>query len=231
MVRKYKYYAFVCLILLALFNVIVFVIPNQRKDDFTSSFWIGYCFAILVYILNLVISYLAFKSSSAKKFFYGISLITISFTTLIFSFLISLVWILVPVFPDWLEICACSVILALYIISIIKVIVVKEIVESVDERIETQTEFVKRLILDAERQMAMAKSEAVKRECKKIYEAARYSDPVSNEKLSDIENAITYKINSLYNLIDTDDSAGVSQAATEIINLIKDRNMQCKLYK
>ena len=231
MIRKYKYYTLICLILLVLFNVIVFVIPNQRKDEFTSSFWIGYVFATLIFIINLILSYQAFKGDTAKKLFYGISFISISFTTLIFSFVISTVWILVSVFPDWLEICMCSVILAFYLISIIKVIVVKDIVEGVDERIETQTVFTKRLIMDAERQMTLAKSEAVKSECKKIYEVAKYSDPVSNEKLSGIENAITYKMNSLYNLIDTDDSEGVSQVATEIINLIKDRNMQCKLLK
>ena len=91
--------------------------------------------------------------------------------------------------------------------------------------------FIKSLTVDAESLIARAKSETLKAECKKVYEAVRYSDPMSNGALASIENDITIKFSKLSEAVVSDDSEAVVTLADEIIILLGDRNKKCRLLK
>ena len=62
---------------------------------------------------------------------------------------------------------------------------------------------------------------------KKIYEAIRYSDPMSNDALASGETAITIKFKEFEEAIVTNNYAG--NIANELLILINDRNQKCKL--
>ena len=79
--------------------------------------------------------------------------------------------------------------------------------------------------------MASAKSDAAKAECKKVYEAIRYSDPMSNDALASIEGQISIKFEALSAAVGADDIEKVSELANEVIILIGNRNGKCKLLK
>ncbi len=79
--------------------------------------------------------------------------------------------------------------------------------------------------------LARAKSESVKAECKKAYEAVRYSDPMSNEALSVIEAKITLKMDELSSAVATDDAEKAKEIADELVILVGDRNKKCKVLK
>ena len=53
------------------------------------------------------------------------------------------------------------------------------------------------LTIDADTLMAQAKSDGVKAECRKVYEAIRYSDPMSNDALASVEGKISAKFAEL----------------------------------
>ena len=79
--------------------------------------------------------------------------------------------------------------------------------------------------------MASAKSEAVKAECKKVYEAIRYSDPMSNDALASVEGQITVKFAELSEAVKADNTEKITELANEVIILVGDRNKKCKLLK
>ena len=93
------------------------------------------------------------------------------------------------------------------------------------------TFFIKSLTVDAESLIARAKNETIKAECKKVYEAVRYSDPMSNSALSSIESEITITFAKLSEAVVDDNFETVSEFTSEIIILLGDRNNKCKLLK
>ena len=89
MKKLFKSYLVLWAILLVLFNVIAFVsVGWSGQEKYTASFWIGYIAIMLMFGGQLYCAYLAFKADTAKKLFYNLSLIRISYTGLIASFII-----------------------------------------------------------------------------------------------------------------------------------------------
>ena len=232
MKKGFKTYAIAWAILLALFNVIAFVSPGWTGiEKYTSSFWIGYVFITLCFIGNLICANAAFKADSAQKLFYKIPLITISYAALMVSFVVGGLCMLLPNLPYWVGVIVCAIVLALFAIAIVKASAAAELVECVDEKVKMQTSFIRNMTAEAESLMARAQSPEAKAVCKKVYEALRYSDPMSHPELSVIEAKITVKMDELSDAVAADDVEKMKRIADALIIIISDRNSQCRILK
>ena len=232
MKKVFKFYSVIWAILLALFNVISFVSVGWAGiPKYTPSFWLGYVFITLSFIGQIVCAYFALKDSDIKKTFYNVSLIATSYTGLILSFVFGGLCMILAPLPYWVGIILCAIVLAFNIIAVIKASAVVAIVGGIDEKVKEKTLFIKSLTVDAETLMSRAKSEAVKAECKKVYEAVRYSDPMSNGALVSIESEITIKFSNFSDAVVSDKFNVASECATELVILIDERNKKCKLLK
>lgn len=232
MKKRFGLYIAAWAVLLALFNVIAFIsVGWAGQAKYTASFWIGYIFITVMFIGQLVCSLIAFKADTAKKFFYNISLIRTSYVGLIASFIFGGLCMIISPLPYWVGIILCAIVLVVNVLAVIKATAAISEVERIDEKVKTQTFFIKSLTVDADTLVARAKSEAVKAECKKVYEAIRYSDPMSNDALVSIEGEITAKFAKLTEAVKADDIDAVIASASEVIILIGNRNNKCKLLK
>lgn len=232
MKKRFNLYIIAWAVLLALFNLIAFVsVGWAGQEKYTSSFWIGYVFITVMFIGQLICSYMAFKADSAKKLFYNISLIRTSYIGLIVSFIVGGLCMLISPLPYWVGVIVCAIVLVVNVLSIVKATATIDEIERIESKVKTQTFFIKSLTVDADTLMASAKSEAVKAECRKVYEAVRYSDPISNEALASVESQITVKFAVLSEAVKTDDANKAIEIANEIIILFGDRNKKCKLLK
>ena len=232
MKKAFKSYLSVWAVLLILFNVIAFVsVGWSGQEKYTASFWIGYCFITLAFAGQLVCAFVAFNAENNQKLFYNIPLITLSYTGLIVSFVAGGLCMLISPLPYWVGVIACAIVLAFTAISVINAQLAASSVDTIDTKIKASTSFIKLLTVDAESLVARAKSDAIKAECKKVYEAVRYSDPVSNDALASIESEITIKFAKLSDAVSEDNSKNVSEFANEIIILLGDRNKKCKVIK
>lgn len=63
-----------------------------------------------------------------------------------------------------------------------------------------------------------------------MFEAVRYSDPMSNDALAGVESQITLKFNELSEAV-SGGADNVKNIADELVILIGDRNKKCKLLK
>lgn len=232
MKKVFKFYSVIWAVLLALFNVISFVSVGWAGiSKYTPSFWIGYAFITLSFIGQIVCAYFALKDDDIKKTFYNVSLITASYTGLILSFVFGGLCMIISLLPYWVGILLCAIVLGINVIAIIKASAVVDIVSSIDEKAKESTFFIKSLTVDAESLMSRAKSETIKAECKKVYEAVRYSDPMSNGALVSIESEITIKFSNFSDAVVSDKFNVASECATELVILIDERNKKCKLLK
>ena len=78
MKKNVKYYVLIWLILLAVFNLVVFlvrpIIPGY-VIEYDGRFWIAWAFIIAAFIGNLICAYIAFKAENLQKMFYNFPLI------------------------------------------------------------------------------------------------------------------------------------------------------------
>lgn len=234
MKKNFKFYALIWAILLAVWCAVVFlvrpIIPGY-VINYDARFWISFVFIVASFISNLVCAFFAFKAENLKKMFLNLPLITVSWSALIAMLVAGSALMLIPNCPAWIAAIVCIVVLAFNAIAVIKAVWAADTVNKVDEKVKAQTSYIKNLTVDAESILARAKSEPVKEECKKVYEAVRYSDPMSNEALSVIEAKITVKVDELSSAVVADDAEKAKEIADEIIILVGDRNKKCKALK
>ena len=133
--------------------------------------------------------------------------------------------------PYWVGIILCAIVLAFNIIAVVKATAAIDIVGGIDKKVKEDTFFIKSLTVDAESLISRTKSENIKAECKKVYEAVRYSDPMSSAALTSIESDITIKFSKLFEAVVSEDSEVAVTLADEIIILLGDRNKKCRLLK
>ena len=229
MKKNFKSYAIVWAIGLVIFNLCAFLIPSETR--FTPSFWLGYGFITLAFILHLGTAFFGFKEESKEKFFLNISTITISFTTLICTAIVGAITMAVPGIPEWLGSILCFACFGIGIVATLFAKTAGDIVAKKDEEIKVQTFFVKSLTVDADTLVSQAKTPEIKAELTKVYEAIRYSDPKSCDALSGAESQITLKFNELQGAVAQNDAVAVQTISNELLILIKDRNSKCKLLK
>lgn len=232
MKKTSRIYICVWAVLLALFNVIAFMAGGvNAPGKYTSSFWIGYGLITVMFVGQLICSFIAFKADSAKKMFYNISLIRTSYIGMIISFIAGGLCMLISPLSYWVAVIVCAIVLAANAACVAKSRAAIGEIERIDEKIKTQTFFIKSLTVDAETLMASAKSEGVRAECRKVYETIRYSDPMSSDALTSVESQITLKFAELSEAIKEDDTEKVAALSKDIIVLAGDRNKKCKMFK
>lgn len=233
MKKNFKLYIICWAILLALFNAICFVTPSEMGglSKFGGAFWIGYVFITVAFIGQFVCAYIAFKAENLKKLFYNLPLITLSYTGLVLTIVFCGVVMAIPNLPIWVGAIICFSILGFNVIAVIKARAAADIVSNIDEKMKIKTQFIRAATANAQNIVSIAKGDAVKAECKKVYNAIRYSDPMSSDTLSIIETKIGEKMDELTLAVNENDIEKVKIIAHEIIVFIDDRNQKCKLFK
>lgn len=234
MKNSFKFYIVIWAVLLAAWCAIVFLVRPVIPEyvvNYDARFWVAFAFILVAFFGNLACACYALRADNLQKLFYHMPLITISWSALIAMLVVGSATMLIPGCPAWVAAVACIVILAFNAITLVKATAAANIVGQIDDKVKAKTSFIKNLTVDAESIMARAKSDEVKAECKKVYEAVRYSDPMSNEALSVIETKITVKVDEFSSAVSADDEEKAKEIADEIVFLVNDRNKKCKVIK
>ena len=231
--KNFKLYSILWAFSLAIFNVIVFIVPNEIAgfNKFGGAFWAGYVFITLAFVGQLATAFFALKEENLTKLFYNLSMLSVSRVGLILTLVIGTLCMIIPNLPNWVGIIICFAILGFTAIAVFKANFAADLVAEKDKEIKAQTLFIKSLTADAQSLIAQAKSPEVKAECKMVYEAVRYSDPMSNDALASIEGDITINFSKFTEAVISENSDTVATLADKIIILLGDRNKKCRLLK
>lgn len=233
MKNSFKLYTVCWTVLLALFNIICFISQEKimESSKFGASFWVGYIFITAAFIGQLICSYTVFKTGFSKKTFYNLPIIKTGYIGLVLSVVFGTLTMAIPAIPSWAGAIICLIILCFEVIAVIKVKTASEIVNTIDEKSKAKTQLIKVLTAETAELVSRAKSETAQQACQKVYDAVRYSDPVSSEKLVEIENKLESKIAELSNSLSSSDEEKTKIIAEEAIVILKERNAKCKLNK
>lgn len=226
MKKKFGFFLSIWVLLFALFNVIVFIAPNEMAGmiKFGGAFWTGYIFITVAFIAQLVCSFFAFKAENIKKMFYNIPLLTISYTGLIVMIIAGAACMAIPDLPNWIGIIICALILVFNAVAVMKASAAAEAVIKIDERVKNETEFIKGLIARSNVIMNQHRSE----ETKKVYEALRYSDPIDNTALAECNSKLLAEFNAFADAVNADDPELIKCSSDSLLQVIETRNILCK---
>lgn len=222
-----KYFVIIWAILFAVFNLTTFLIPHT----YNIGFWTLYAFTVLALIVELACGITVFGKGKASDIFLRLPLLKISYAGVIDIVTVSIIFAANSFLPDIFGAVNCFAVIAFTAVAVIKATAAAEIVSEIDEKVKVNTQFIKSLTADAESLVNRAQGDEARTFCKKVYEAARYSDPVSHEALSVIEAKITVKADELSNAVNSNDIEKAKAYADEIVLLLKDRNSKCKALK
>lgn len=103
--KNFKSYALYWGILLVLFNACAFLTRSQWGliEGSEAAFWIGYGFITAAFIGHLIAGYVALRGDNATRTFYNLSLMRISTTGLIVSFIIGILTMVRPYLDSWID--------------------------------------------------------------------------------------------------------------------------------
>lgn len=221
--KKNKAMAYAALgIAFVLFNVIGFVIPTVK----TSTFWVAYVFTVIAFISQIAIWKFAFKDADTlKSKFLGIPLISVGITYLIIQLIAFAIFMALPLTAGWIAIVVCALILGISAICLIGTETGREEINRVEEKVEKKVFYIKSLQVDIEMLANSETNTETKAALTKLAEKIRFSDPMSNEVLAELEAEITAKVKELK----------TAENKAEIIkvldSLITERNKKAKLLK
>ena len=209
-------------IVFALFNVIAFVIPTEK----TATFWTAYSFSVVAFAVQIPLWKIALgKKDTLKSKFLGIPVIHVGITNLIIQLITFAVFMILPTLPVWLAVVVCSIILAISALCAIAGQAGANEINRVEEKIKVKRAFVQFLQTDIE-MLAESETDAeTKSELKKLAEKLRFSDPMSNEMLGELESRITAKVEEMKTAADK------KALIEEITTLLTERNKKCKILK
>lgn len=234
MKKNFKFYIIIWAVLLSIYNLTVFLVKPIVPGyviNYDARFWISWGVIIAAFIGQLICAKIAFDSKNNEKLFLNIPLITQSYTALIVATIVVSILMLIPNCPAWIAAIVCAVVLGCSIISIVKAKAAADIVSDIDDKVKANTLFIKSLTVDAEHLMNTAKTAELKAEAKKVYEAVRYSDPMSNAALVETEMKIEKLFFDFSDAINDGNTESTITLGSEIVSLVDLRNKKCKLLK
>ena len=205
-----------------LFNVIAFAVPTAK----IATFWIAYVFTAVAFALQIAIWKFAFKGADTlKSKFLGIPLISVGITYLIIQIIAFAVFMALPLTASWIAIVVCALILGISAICLIGTETGREEVGRVEEKVEKKVFYIKALQVDIEMLTSAERDADTKMALTKLAEKIRFSDPMSDESLVDLEAEITAKVKELKTAKDK------AEIITVLDSLITERNKKAKLLK
>lgn len=235
MKRKFTFFAIIWAILFVVFNAITFIIPNKIFDVNRfelTTFWIGYALVVVGFAMQLLTAGIFCKGDSADKMFLHMPLLLNGYVALGVTFAVGTTFsVIAPLVPAWIAGIVSVLVTAYFLIAGICAKQVATHVTQVEEKIKVQTQTIRQCTVEAEIIAGSATNSEIKAEAKKVYEAIRYSDPMSTEALASIDQQIVDKLAELKAAVGENNLENTQATANALLLLVKERNLKCKMMK
>ncbi len=233
MKKPFNIYLSLWLILFAVFNAITFFTPDEWNGmyKFGGAFWVGYAFIVIAFIGQLLIAYKALSEERKEKLFLNIPMFKVSYAGLIATIVVGAAVMLIYELPKWLGGLACFIVLAINYTAVIKTGAAAEIVDNTSKKVKESISFIRTLTADVNNLTAAVSKPEIKDLCKKLYEAVRYSDPMSIDELAYLDGEIRSEFSRFSGNAKRGDTVATQNSYNKLVALINDRNRKIKEMK
>lgn len=227
--KSFKVYTVIWALCFVVFSLAAFLIPMPTR--FCGVFWVGYIFITVTFLLQLACSYFALESNELQKTVYSLPAFKASLTGLVAMLVAGGFAMIIPSFPMWLCILLCSAVLAATLTVVILTFVFSKTVGDIDKEVRMSAFVMRLLTADAEHIMNLADEPEIKAIAKKVYEAIRFSDVMSNSAIEQLDTSIQRQFSAFEDAVSSKDIELSSALGEELLVLIDERNKRCRLLK
>ena len=209
-------------IFFVLISIIAFAVPTEKTD----AFWTAYAFTAFAFVAQIIIWRASFsKGEKLKSKFLGFPVAYIGIIYLILQTLAFFIFLFAAGLPTWSAVVICAIITGISTICMVSTESIRGELERVEEKAAEKVFYIKSLQTDVELIAERESNPEIKKNLKALEEKIRFSDPMSDDGLKELEEKIAEKTDELKNSNDK------SKLITEISQLLSERNKKCKLLK
>lgn len=209
-------------ILFVLVSAIAFAVPLSKN----AAFWIFYAFTVVAFAAQIVIWKAGLGGAeSLKSKFLGFPIVHIGIVYLVVQVIAFTVFLFIPTLPIWSAVVVCAVVAGVSAVCMIASDVGRSEIERVSAKVQEKTSFIKQVQTEIELLADAETDVATKSALTQLAEKIRYSDPMSNEQLANLEEQITVKIAELKSSTDK------AKVINELNSLLGERNRKNKILK
>lgn len=212
-------------VVLAVYHLIVFAVPFVKN----AAFWVSYGFTLAAFAVVAASIYIAFvKNPDARSRFYGFPIARIGAVYGTVQFVLSLLvmgfaaWV-----PWWAAAAAYALGLGISVIGLIAAEVVVEEIQAQDEQLKVKVSVMRGL----QSKVHQLAAQSGDKDILSLADEFRYSDPVSNDAVSDAEADLAAAVDELQSAYVDGDSEAAKQLCRKVSALLAERNRLCKLNK
>lgn len=215
--------SYIILFLLFLFiNVISFSVPIEKNN----TFWVSYVFTVISFAAQAFVLHISVgKRKTLKSKFLGFPILYVGFVYLLIQTLTLFAFLFIPNLPLWSAIAVSFTILIIFAFLMIAGDIAQDEIERIDKNVREKRLFIKNLQIEITLLIEEEQDQEIKKNLEELAEKVRFSDPMSDERLMDIEKQIADKVGILRN------EKNKSIVIQEINLLLTKRNKVCKALK
>jgi len=214
------------IIIFGLYNMFVFMFTEEK----TNVFWLAYGATALAFVLLIPAYFISYGlNTTMRSVFYGSPLMIISTVYIVVQIIAGAIIMLLSGADIKVVITIEAVILGLYLILALVSLIGRGMVEGIDANAREKVGYIKSLedyVLSLRYSVG---DPATQDRLNKLWEAIRFSDPMSHPSLEDLERAISSQIGVLAGQLGNPAESG--RLFDELGSLIEQRNRKCKMLK
>ena len=212
-----------------MFVVVSLAVPFVKG----GVFWLSFVFGIISIAVQLYVLKSAFgKDENPRSKFYGFPIATIGFAYMVAQLLLSLIFMAIGfVCPMWIPVIVYVVLLGGASVGFIAADVTRDEIERQDVVLKADTECMQNLRSIVYPLAGQVSDVACVEELKKLAEEFKYSDPVSNNHIKEIEGELAALVGELQKAVVDTDAEAIKLLCQKIKISLTERNRLCKLSK
>lgn len=214
-------------ILLAVYHLLIFVVFKPQ----TGVFWASYGFMLLAFALQLVGFYLSFKDMTVKAAFFGIPLEQFTLFYFFAELFMSVSFMAIQKVPIIIPIVLQLLLLAVYAIVAIVTIWTRDTAVGINDHYKNSAGAMRMNTIDVEMLRDSATDPELKNQLRRLADAVRYSDPMTNPAIADLEATIKQETFALQTYCEDGDVAAAKEACTKLQRLYVERNKKLAALK
>ena len=232
--KKSKILLAIVAVVFVVFNVVFFLIADSTNITNTTTI-ISWVFMILGFASFLLFSYLSESKKGIRNLVFMrftllghcviylvVDFILAAFFTVLGSYVkVPLAWCII----------VQLVVLAIHVIIALACFFTKTTVEEISTEIRQKTSRMKGFRVEAEMLVEYCTDANAKKDFVKFAEAVRYSDPMSCDALTEVEDNLEEILSEMKHLLMSNDIEAAQNKCKIANNILKERNRKCQMFK
>ncbi|MCL2108016.1 MAG: hypothetical protein FWH20_01545 [Oscillospiraceae bacterium] len=214
-------------VLIGVYNMLIFIIFN----NFSGVFWLSYSFSMLAFALQITSMFFAFRKADIETAFFGMPLFSFSVFYLSSQLCVGLVFMFLQRIGMTIAAVVQILMLAAFLVVAIIAIMARDTVQNISENYKQNIVRHKSANVDVDVLLDACTDAELKQKLRKLSETIKYSDPMTNEAVADVEERIQQKVSQLRDYFGNGETEQAMKACSALELLYVERNKKLLISK